>query len=157
MEENIIIRPYQPTDKAIVLELLTLLVPKYFAKEEIADLNDYLENEIELYFVAEREGKVVAAAGINLEEDSGIGKLSWDFVHPGEHGRGWGKMLLEYRIDLLKKMPQIQEITVRTSQLAYRFYQKHGFEVLAIQKDYWALGFDMYKMRYAEVFSISGK
>jgi len=157
MEENIIIRPYLPTDKATLLELLTLLVPTYFAKEEIADLNDYLDNEIELYFVAEQQGKVVAAAGINFEKENGIGKLSWDFVHPDDHSRGLGKMLLEYRIDLLKKMSQIQEITVRTSQLAYRFYEKHGFEVLAIQKDYWAPGFDMYKMRYADVFSISGK
>ncbi|KGE13321.1 GNAT family N-acetyltransferase [Sphingobacterium deserti] len=148
MEKNIIIRPYQSTDKATLLELLRLLVPTYFAEEEIADLSEYLDNEVERYFVAEEQGKLVAAAGINFEKEHGIGKLSWDFVHPDKHGRGLGKMLLNYRIDLIIKMPQVQEITVRTSQLAYRFYEKHGFKVVDIQKDYWAPGFDMYKMLY---------
>lgn len=148
MTENLHIRPYHPHDKIALLELLTLLVPAYFAEEEIADFSDYLDQKIELYFVAERQGKIVAAAGINFEKEKGMGKLSWDFVHPDEQGKGVGKKLITYRIDLLAGMPSIRSISVRTSQLAYLFYKKHGFELVEVQKDYWAPGFDMYAMVY---------
>ncbi|NAA11186.1 GNAT family N-acetyltransferase, partial [Escherichia coli] len=42
----------------------------------------------------------------------------------------------------------IQKITVRTSQLAYKFYEKQGFTLKEIQRDYWAKDFDMYSMEY---------
>ncbi len=44
---------------------------------------------------------------------------------------------------------EIDRITVRTSQVAYQFYQKQGFILKSIKKDYWAKGFDMYAMEYA--------
>ncbi|WDF70157.1 GNAT family N-acetyltransferase [Sphingobacterium oryzagri] len=148
MKKAINIRPYLPQDKDSVLELMSLLVPTYFAEEEIADLDHYLDQEIELYFVAERQGKIVAAAGINFEKAEGIGKLSWDFVHPEAHGQGLGTKLLQHRIHILQSLDDIKTISVRTSQMAYRFYEKNGFETVAIKKDFWAPGFDMYKMLY---------
>ncbi|TDS12197.1 GNAT family N-acetyltransferase [Sphingobacterium paludis] len=157
MNEAPLIRPYHPHDKVALLDLLTLLVPTYFAEEEIADFKDYLDQKIELYFVAERQGKILAAGGINFESDKGLGKLSWDFVHPDEQGKGVGKKLLTYRIDLLKGMSDMRSISVRTSQLAYLFYQKHGFELVEIQKDYWAPGLDLYAMVYREVFDKTAK
>ena len=56
--------------------------------------------------------------------------------------------LLKYRIEILKSIDGIQKITVRTSQLAYKFYEKQGFTLKEIQRDYWAKGFDMYSMEY---------
>jgi ribosomal protein S18 acetylase RimI-like enzyme len=38
-------------------------------------------------------------------------------------------------------------IIVRTSQLAYKFYQKVGFELEKTEKDFWAKGFDLYQMK----------
>jgi len=35
--------------------------------------------------------------------------------------------LLKYRIEKIKSINGIQKITVRTSQLAYKFYEKQGF------------------------------
>lgn len=148
MNEEISIRPYEAQDKKPLLAILSLLVPTYFAEEEIADLDHYLNLETELYYVAELHGKIVAAAGINFEKEAGIGKLSWDFVHPEEQGKGIGKKMLQHRLDILKQMANIHTISVRTSQLAFQFYKKNGFEIVDIQKDYWAPGFDMYKMLY---------
>lgn len=148
MQEQLHIRPYQVNDKKSLLALLGLLVPTYFAEEEIADLDRYLDQEIELYFVAELHGRIVAAAGINFEKEAGIGKLSWDFVHPEEQGKAIGKKMLQHRLDILKSMVDIHMISVRTSQLAFQFYEKNGFETVEFQKDYWAPGFDMYKMIY---------
>ena len=56
--------------------------------------------------------------------------------------------LLRYRIGKLESMRSVRRITVRTSQLAYGFYEKQGFELNGIETDYWAEGFDMYFMEY---------
>jgi len=61
-----------------------------------------------------------------------------------------GKKLLEHRIAKLNSIDGIQKITVRTSQVAYKFYEKQGFELFEIKKDYWAEGFDMYSMKYKQ-------
>jgi ribosomal protein S18 acetylase RimI-like enzyme len=45
-------------------------------------------------------------------------------------------------------MDNITTIMVRTSQLAYKFYEKNGFILKEIEKDYWAKGFDLYSMTY---------
>ena len=63
-------------------------------------------------------------------------------------GKSLGAQLLKYRIEILKSIDGIQKITVRTSQLAYKFYEKQGFTLKEIQRDYWAKGFDMYSMEY---------
>jgi len=41
-------------------------------------------------------------------------------------------------------------MTVRTSQFVYGFYEKHGFELKKVVKNYWAQGFDLYDMEYKE-------
>ena len=44
----------------------------------------------------------------------------------------------------------VQTLIVRTSQLVYRFYEKQGFELEKVVKDYWAEGYDLYLMRYTK-------
>ena len=148
MNEELRIRPYNIEDKGKLIEILTLNVPEYFAESEIEDLDNYLDDEIEQYFVAELNEEIVGAGGINFENDYKTGIISWDFINPKFQGIGLGTQLLRYRIELLKSMKSIETISVRTSQLAYKFYEKNGFVLKEIKKDYWAKGFDMYKMVY---------
>lgn len=70
---------------------------------------------------------------------------------PLYQGKSLGKKLLRYRIEVLKAIPSIKKITVRTSQLAYKFYEKQGFTLNEIKRNYWADGFDMYSMQYNEL------
>jgi len=142
------IREYNATDKQDIIDLLRLNSPEFFAPEEEADLNDYLETKKESYYVLLYNGKIVGCGGINLMENNTTAKISWDIFHPDYHGKSLGTRLLQYRIDKLKSADGIQKIVVRTSQLAYKFYEKAGFELLEIKKDYWAEGFDMYHMEY---------
>ena len=150
MNDLIVIREYELTDKEAVMNLIRLNTPEYFAPAEEVDLSDYLENERELYYVLLFDGKIVGCGGINFANDGKIGKLSWDIFHPDYQGKSLGTRLLKYRMDKLKSIDGIQKITVRTSQVASKFYEKQGFELTEIKKDYWAKGFDMYRMEYKD-------
>lgn len=141
-------RAYTGDDKPHLLVLLKLNIPRYFAECEIADLDDYLEHHIEQYFVIESANNIIGAGGINIEDNQTTGKISWDFIDPEFQGKGAGRMLLKYRIELLKSIKSIKNITVRTSQLTYRFYEKNGFVLKHTEQDYWSKGFDLYEMSY---------
>lgn len=140
------IRTYTPSDQPDVIQLLQLNTPTYFAPEEEADYIDFLHNHIDRYFVAEMEGKVLACGGFNLADGGQTARISWDMVHPDSQGIGIGSALLEYRINEIMKLESVQLISVRTTQLVYKFYEKSGFELKEIAKDFWAPGFDLYNM-----------
>ncbi|GCB36047.1 GNAT family N-acetyltransferase [Bacteroides faecalis] len=146
----ITIREYQTTDKYALIDLIRLNTPKYFAINEEADLNEYLDTKRELYYVLLSDKKIVGCGGINFADNKTIGKISWDILHPQYQGKSLGTQLLKHRIEILKSISSIQKITVRTSQLAYKFYEKRGFVLNEIKRDFWAKGFDMYYMEYKD-------
>ncbi len=141
------IHPYHPSDLPEVLQLLRLNTPQYFHPEEEKDFVDYLENDARHYFVMEEYGKITGCGGINYFEEEALARISWDIVHPHSQGKGIGKSLTHFRIYEVKKHPNIKTIIVRTSQLAYRFYEKMGFELVSVENDFWAKGFDLYVMK----------
>lgn len=145
---KLIIREYANPDKENVMDLLRLNSPKYFAPEEEQDLLYYLENEIEFYYVLELDKKIVGSRGINFKEDPTVGYISWDILHPEFQGQGLGTMMLDYRIEKLKKNKNVGKIIVRTTQLVYKFYEKAGFKLVEEVTDYWAKGFHLYEMEY---------
>jgi len=140
------IRSYRIEDYQEVVDLLRLNTPQYFAESEEADLIEYLEQDAEHYFVIEENQQVIGAGGYNFFEEKGLAHISWDIIHPDHQGKGLGKQLTLYRIDQIKKNPIIKIIIVRTSQLSYPFYQKIGFKLEKIEKDFWAKGLDLYQM-----------
>lgn len=147
---KILIREYKVTDKEDVIDLIRLNTPDSFAWEEEADFKKYLEKERELYYVLLCDDKIVGCGGINFADNNKTGKISWDIIHPDYQGKSLGTQLLKYRIKLLSSMRNIQKITVRTSQVAYRFYEQEGFTLNEVVKDYWADGLDMYSMEYTQ-------
>lgn len=144
--ENITIREYVESDKARLLELIRLNTPQYFAVEEEADLSEYLDLFRELYYVIEENGVVQGCGGINLAEDGVTAKISWDIVNPACQGKGLGSRLMMYRIEKIREMKNITILSVRTSQLVYKFYEKFGLHLREVIKDYWAEGLDMYRL-----------
>lgn len=148
MEKGVFIWDYNQGDKEKILELFRMNTPAFFSPSEEGDLVFYLENEIEKYFVVEIDNEIVGCGGINFKEEGSVGYLSWDFLHPKFQRLGIGKALLHHRLKLLKSIPEIKTIRVRTSQHANSFYEKGGFVLKEKVKDYWAEGFDMYLMEY---------
>lgn len=150
METNFIIREYNVADKQEVIDLLRRNTPQYFAPEEEADLIYYLEKEIEYYYVIAVDNQIVGSGGFNFSGNPKIGKISWDILHPEFQGKSLGSALLHYRIEKLRTFAAVEKITVRTSQVAYRFYEKLGFKLVRVVDDYWADGFDLYEMEYSK-------
>ncbi|HJA16417.1 MAG TPA: GNAT family N-acetyltransferase [Candidatus Butyricimonas faecavium] len=148
MNNLVKIREYEITDKEAVMNLIRLNIPKYFAPEEEADLNHYLDQEREIYYVLLFEEQIIGCGGINFADNNTTGKISWDILHPEYQGKHLGSQLLKHRIEKIKTIASIKKITVRTSQLVYKFYEKQGFQLNEVKKDYWAKGFDLYSMEY---------
>ncbi len=140
------IRCYKATDKENLVALLRLLTPAYFAPEEEADFIMYLDLHATDYFVVEDGAELVACGGFNASKTIGEIKIAWDMVHPNYQGKGIGGRLLQYRIEKIQQIENINTIVVRTTQKADVFYAKHGFETKKIVVDYWAKGFDLYHM-----------
>ncbi len=141
------IRPYQPADKARLIELFLLNTPAYFHPNEQQDLDEYLDTEIENYFVAEVDGNVIACGGSNIEDEAGW--LSWYIVHPDYHGKGAGRLLVERNLEILVADARVKKLIVRTSQLVYQFYTKFGYELIFTEDNYWGEGFHLYHMEKA--------
>ncbi|EAY30045.1 GNAT family N-acetyltransferase [Microscilla marina] len=140
------IRSYTQADKAAVLQLLQANTPTFFDPSEEADFVHYLTNELEDYFVIEQNHQLLGCGGINYLIADKTARISWDMLHPEAQGKGWGAKLVQHRLDHIKTKPEIATVIVRTSQLAYQFYQKCGFVLQEVTKDYWAKGFDLYYM-----------
>lgn len=139
-----VLRPYQKSDFEQIINLFLLNTPQYFCPPEQEDLERFLNNEIENFYVIDEDGKVLATGGSNIKGD--FGYLSWYIVHPNYHGKGLGRQLAERNLDLLKEYPRISGIKVRTSQLVYPFYEKLGFVIISTTDNYWGDGMHLYEM-----------
>ncbi len=141
-----VIRPYNDSDREAIVELLRLNTPEYFSRDEHNDLTDYLEEHLEYYYVVVVDDAILGCGGINLSQDGKTAMLSWDIVQPEYHGKGIGSALMKFRIQQIEKIAGVVTLSVRTSQLVYKFYEKFGLELREIVTDYWATGFDMYRL-----------
>ncbi len=141
------IRRYTKNDKPKLIELLRQNTPQYFAVSEESDFENYLDKEVEDYFVYEEKSQIIGAGGINYFLSEKLARISWDIIDPKSQGKGIGKQLAQFRINHLKKNPEIEIISVRTSQFAYKFYEKMGFELEKVEKDFWAKNFHLYQMK----------
>ena len=143
---HIRIRVFQNDDLPAVLDLFRHHVPEAFAPTEEADLVTYLRREREDYFVITENSVIIGAGGINYFPEERIARLSWDLLHPTAQGRGIGRALVHHRIEHIREIGAYETVVVRTSQMAYRFYEKVGFKLIKAKPNYWADGYDLYIM-----------
>ena len=65
------IRTYKEEDKKNLIKIFRLNTPRFFAPEEEENFKNYLEDEIEHYFVLESKNQLVGGGGVNLPSGSG--------------------------------------------------------------------------------------
>jgi ribosomal protein S18 acetylase RimI-like enzyme len=140
------IRPFNISDKESLLEIFNLNVPKYFDPNEVHEFVDYLENKGDTYLTIESENKIIGRVGYEIRESDHSGRINWIFFHPDFTALGYGKKTVEHCLNILKSNPSVKILIVRTSQLAYQFFEKLGYRFIRTEKDYWGQGLDLYLM-----------
>jgi len=144
---NTQIIPYQSSHFDKLMNIIRANTPPYFDESEIPQFEKYLREELEDYFTVFHNEKIVGCGGLNYEENNTVACISWGMIHPEYHGQGFGTKLTQHRIQHVKNTnPNIKKIIVRTSQHTHKFYNKHGFELLKTEDNYWAEGLHLYHM-----------
>ena len=143
---NIVIRPFNISDRERLIHIFRLNTPTYFDSNEEKDFMEYLDKHGDTYFVVERENVIVGGGGYHFTDRNTIGRISWDMFHPESRGCGFGKQLVAHCLNKLRSEPSVKMLSVWTSQHANNFYGKFGFELKEIRKDYWGPGLDLYRM-----------
>jgi ribosomal protein S18 acetylase RimI-like enzyme len=141
------IRPYQISDKEKLIEILHLNVPEYFDPKEVNDFIAYLEVKGGTYLVIELEKEIIGGLGYEIREVDRTGRINWIFLHPDYSRLGYGKEAVYYCLNILNSDPLVETLIVRTSQLAYQFFEKLGYQLIQTEKNYWAPAFDLYLMK----------
>ena len=61
--------------------------------------------------------------------------------------KGFGKKLFEYRFEIIKSKYPECHIILDTTQHTYQFFEKLGFSITQIRKDFYDVGLDRFDMR----------
>lgn len=72
--------------------------------------------------------------------------MVWGMVENGWHKKGVGRTLFAFRIQQLRLLKPEAQILVDTTQHSYQFFEKFGFKVTNVSKNYYATGLDRYDM-----------
>jgi ribosomal protein S18 acetylase RimI-like enzyme len=139
-------RRYKPEDKQSCLDLFRSNQPKFFTEPELADFERFLDTQSDDYFVVTDNGHVVACGGFWVDRESGIARLCWGMVENARHHEGIGKLLLDARLDLLRRTPEVRAVALETSQHTFGFFEREGFVTEQITRDWYAPGLDRYEM-----------
>lgn len=146
-QENVpVYRVYQPTDREGCLAALDANTPNYFAPEERADFERFLDEVSGIYLVLEDAGRVVGCGGYIMVPETREAHTSWGMVHPDYKGRGLGKLLLEARLKAVKATGGADRIRVITSPMTASFFVRYGFKETRREKDGIATGIDLVEM-----------
>ena len=140
------IRPFNQADKNTLIEIFKLNIPQNFNVKEVDDFIEYLDNYSDTYLTLEHESKIVGGTGYYVKETDKSGRITWIFFHPNYSGLGLGRQAVEYCLKTLKQIQKVEKLIVTTSQLAYKFFEKFGYRITKIEKDFWGLGLDLYEM-----------
>ena len=140
------IRPYKSADKESLLKIFNLNIPINFDKNEINNFEEYIEQRADTYLTIEVDNNIVGGTGYYINENDKSGRITWIFFHPNYSGQGLGKQSVEHCLKILSKDNRVEKFIVTTSQLAYKFFEKFGYSICRVEKDYWGAGLDLYEM-----------
>jgi ribosomal protein S18 acetylase RimI-like enzyme len=140
------IRPYRESDLDDVVDVFRSNIPKYFGPEEEPGLVDFLQDDLEDYYVVETNGEIVGAGGIAKNNDDTV-SLCWGMIRSDHLGTGLGKALTRFRIERARGRFGPLPLVISTSHHTEGFYKKLGFETTERIPNGFGPGIDICKMR----------
>lgn len=142
-------RPYKPDDFQACMAIFDSNVPTFFAPEERAEFYQFLGTVRagdKPYLVITRDDRIIACGGIITEIERRKAGLTWGMVDRAFHGKGVGTDLTHARLALARANPDIDELTLATSQHTRGFYERFGFTVSNITANGFGAGLDRWDM-----------
>jgi N-acetylglutamate synthase-like GNAT family acetyltransferase len=147
------IREYNIYDKQACLNAFKSNVPMYFAEEEISQFENFLdifqnkpiENKTYFYVVVVGN-EIIGCGGFGDKDNNGIITLAWGLIHGNYHKKGYGKLLLQYRLKCIAKRYPLKPIYIDTTQYSFSFFEKFGFKTIKITSDFYTKGMHCYDM-----------
>ncbi|WP_129713983.1 GNAT family N-acetyltransferase [Pedobacter sp. SYP-B3415] len=151
------LRPYEPADRPGCLRVFYSNVPEYFAPAEIDDFTAYIDDAAQrshhkesdwqhAYFVVSAAEDILACGGYAIHQPKAEAWLTWGMVLHRQQRMGIGQKLLMYRLKAIFTACPGVTIHLDTTQLSYRFFERAGFQVTAINKDAYGPGYDRIDM-----------
>lgn len=142
------IRPMTPEDIPVVVKQEEMVFGNSLGEKLLH--YELLENQFAEYYVLDVDG-VIGYIGLWCIFENG--QITNFYINPENQGKGYGKELLEYAIKIFKEKVSIVTLEVRKSnERAKTLYEKYGFYVGGIRKNYYKNGEDALLM----VFEIEG-
>ena len=129
-------RQYRTEDREACLAVFDANTPSSFSPAERPAFEAFLRDLPGPYTVMEDdEGQVMACGGCAFEQDGETASLCWGMVLPARQGEGLGRSLLEVRIAAVERDARCRSIRLETTEDTAGFFEKMGFEVVAIRED----------------------
>lgn len=144
MASKTFFRPFSSADKQACLAIFDANCPSFFAPNERADFESFLEASPIGYEVCEVAGRVVAAFGLICEDRCGV-RLNWIMLDPHSKGIGLGSAIMK-RVIAQGKASQSPLIGIAASHKSAPFFAKFGAVVTAHTEDGWGPGMDRVDM-----------
>jgi len=93
-----------------------------------------------------QEEKILACGGFVYQVDTAQVTFVWGLVDREHHRSGLGKQLLQFRLQEIKKLYPGVPVRLDTTQVSFPFFEKLGFTIDKISRDFYAPGYDRYDM-----------
>ncbi|MNK25831.1 hypothetical protein D3C87_441590 [compost metagenome] len=156
MNQQPVIRTYQPSDKTACMNAFQTNVPKFFTYGEVGDFERFLDrlaDPAELnqtpYYVLELNNELIGCGGF-MEKEGIDGKsavtFTWGLVHRDFHKQGYGEELLQFRIKEIKTRFPAKQVILDTTQFSYTFFEKYGFKTVKFTENGYEEGMHRYDM-----------
>lgn len=144
MESSTIFRSFSKADREACLAIFDANCPAFFAPNERADYESFLDASPDGYEVCEVDGRVVAAFGL-MRDDRRGDSLNWIMLAPASKGIGLGSRIME-RVIFLGRSSLSPMIRIAASHKSAPFFEKFGATPTAHLKDGWGPGMDRVDM-----------
>lgn len=140
-------RPFTSHDKQACLALFDANVPRYFDAAEREEFDAFLTSKPHDYLVLENGGRIIACGGVTWHQNDTVAGLAWGMVAPEHQDTGFGRYLLEARLELIRARGAASQVVLSTSQHTAGFYKRFGFQVTSTTPDGFGPGLDEVEMK----------
>ena len=144
MSSKTFYRPFRSADTAACLAIFDANCPEFFAPNERADYEIFLEALPESYEVCEVADRIVAAFGLICTARD-TERLNWIMLHPDSKGRGLGSEIMR-RVISQARASRSPLIKIAASHRSAPFFARFGAVAVATEQDGWGPGMDRIDM-----------